>query len=275
MKWRAALLAGLTCLASLSGFADEGEFVRARLVTDAGRLDAVEIRLGVLLEMAPDWHVYWINPGDAGLATELGLTLPEGWSAGPIQWPAPAGFASPGGIQSYGYGDKVLLTAPVRRTGASRETVRASVSWLACKDRCVLGGAELELALPVTAAEAAAGRALLDRWQGRLPVDARLESPPFTVRTIGGLDSGAGRAPLSIWLGWREDPGAVELYPAPPEGFTLKNVTVRTRGQLTRVDGELTRLGARSLPASFPAVVVRRDGAGEGRAWLVDIPLSR
>src|SRR5271154_4835750 len=41
------------------------------------------------LHSDPDWHTYWINPGDAGLATSITWTLPPGFSAGPIQWPPP------------------------------------------------------------------------------------------------------------------------------------------------------------------------------------------
>ena len=41
-----------------------------------------ELRLGVVLERAPEWHVYWRTPGDSGLSTQIELTLPGGWSAG-------------------------------------------------------------------------------------------------------------------------------------------------------------------------------------------------
>ena len=45
--------------------------------------------VAVRLRMAEHWHTYWRNPGDSGLATEIAWTLPPGFSAGPIQWPAP------------------------------------------------------------------------------------------------------------------------------------------------------------------------------------------
>ena len=37
----------------------------------------------------PNWHTYWRNPGDAGLATTIEWELPAGLSAGAIQWPVP------------------------------------------------------------------------------------------------------------------------------------------------------------------------------------------
>jgi thiol:disulfide interchange protein DsbD len=39
--------------------------------------------------ITPGWHTYWINPGDSGEPTRIDWTLPQGASAGPIQWPLP------------------------------------------------------------------------------------------------------------------------------------------------------------------------------------------
>ena len=41
-------------------------------------------RLGLRLRLAPGWHTYWKNPGDAGAAPEIVLALPEGASSGDI-----------------------------------------------------------------------------------------------------------------------------------------------------------------------------------------------
>ena len=44
---------------------------------------------GVRLKMAPKWHTYWRNAGESGGPTEIEWQLPEGITAGPIQWPVP------------------------------------------------------------------------------------------------------------------------------------------------------------------------------------------
>ena len=66
---------------------------RATTATLVSDTDAVApgkpFRVGLLLRMAPGWHTYWRNPGDAGAAAELKLDLPKGVTAGPIEWPAP------------------------------------------------------------------------------------------------------------------------------------------------------------------------------------------
>ena len=33
-------------------------------------------RIGLRFRLAPGWHTYWQNPGDAGVAPELDLALP-------------------------------------------------------------------------------------------------------------------------------------------------------------------------------------------------------
>ena len=37
---------------------------------------------GVRLKMAPKWHTYWRNAGDAGAPTEIEWSLPAGITAG-------------------------------------------------------------------------------------------------------------------------------------------------------------------------------------------------
>ncbi|MBV9776246.1 MAG: cytochrome C biogenesis protein, partial [Acetobacteraceae bacterium] len=51
------------------------------LVSDADAVaPGTPVRLGLLIRLAPGWHTYWKNPGDAGAAPELRLDLPPGAS---------------------------------------------------------------------------------------------------------------------------------------------------------------------------------------------------
>lgn len=125
------------------------------------------------MRMDPHWHTYWKNPGDSGLPTSIDWTLPPGFSAGPIQWPAPQRIELEG-LVSYGYeGEAWLLvdiTPPASLRPGTRAVLRARVDWLECKEICMPGTAELELSLPVAretrpeaarAADFAAARAAL------------------------------------------------------------------------------------------------------------------
>ena len=102
------------------------------------------------LKMDPGWHTYWINPGDAGLATTIKWTLPQGFTAGPILWPTPE-IHSLGTLVTYGYeGDVYLLTQitpPATGDLPEHLDVTAKAEWLVCQEECIPGKAELTVQL--------------------------------------------------------------------------------------------------------------------------------
>ena len=101
------------------------------------------------LHSDPGWHTYWINPGDAGLATTIAWTLPPGFTAGPIQWPTPEKHDM-GGLMTYGYaGDVYLLTTitPPKGDLPQHFDLKAKAQWLVCQEECIPGKAELTVTL--------------------------------------------------------------------------------------------------------------------------------
>ncbi len=109
------------------------------------------------------WHTYWRNPGDAGEATRIIWSLPPGWRAGDIVWPAPRRLPV-GPIMNYGYEGQVLLSVPITAPASARAgqnaTLTAVADFLICADVCVPTQAKVELVVPVVS-----GRPPLDqRW---------------------------------------------------------------------------------------------------------------
>jgi thiol:disulfide interchange protein DsbD len=108
------------------------------------------------------WHTYWRNPGDAGEPPRLGWTLPTGWKAGDIVWPAPKRLPV-GPLMDYGYEGEVWLpvpvTAPKAAPAGKPATLKAAVSILVCQNVCVPEDATLQLDLPVAAQSAPASSA--------------------------------------------------------------------------------------------------------------------
>jgi DsbC/DsbD-like thiol-disulfide interchange protein len=133
--------------------------VRAELVAHApeGIAPGKSVQLGLRIEHQPHWHTYWKNPGDSGLPTTLTWTLPEGVSAGDVQWPTPKKLPL-GPLVNYGYEDVLLLPVTVTLpAGFSAPTldVRLAAEWLVCKDVCIPESGEFSLSLPTQAANAA------------------------------------------------------------------------------------------------------------------------
>lgn len=103
-------------------------------------------------ELREGWHVYWKNPGDSGLPLVLNWTLPEGYSAGDIQYPVPHKLPF-GPLLNYGHEGKlaflVEVTAPETAVAGSDVTFDVAASWLICADVCIPENGDLTLTLPV------------------------------------------------------------------------------------------------------------------------------
>ena len=124
--------------------------VTAELIPETTTVQAGQpFDVALHLHSDPGWHTYWINPGDAGLATKITWTLPPGFTAGPIQWPTPEKHAM-GPLMTYGYaGDVYLLTTitPPKTDLPQHFDVKAHAEWLVCEEECIPGKADLTLPL--------------------------------------------------------------------------------------------------------------------------------
>ncbi|MCA9751927.1 MAG: hypothetical protein KC591_07025, partial [Gemmatimonadetes bacterium] len=149
----------------LGGSEHEGT-VTARLLSEADAIaPGTTFTVAVEIRMQPGWHTYWENGGDAGLPTTIDWVLPDGFTAGPIEWPVPHRYAEEGDVVTFGYADKVLLlteiTAPDDLPVGGRVPIDATVDWLQCKDICIPGGGDVSLRLPVESEIRPAAEAVL------------------------------------------------------------------------------------------------------------------
>jgi thiol:disulfide interchange protein DsbD len=145
------------------------------------------VTVGLRLHMAPGWHTYWRNPGDAGVATDVALA-PASGTAGPLQWPAPSRF-SEGTLTTFGYTGDLLLPFTVTPSAAPA-ALQVHASWLVCRDVCVPEEADLALNLAAGPPAPSAQAPLFDAAAALIPVPA-----PFaaTLSPTGVLAlSGAG-----------------------------------------------------------------------------------
>ena len=154
----AVFFAGAACAAPFGGALTSSAepAVTAEIVADrdAGTPKAV-YKVGIHLKHAPGWHTYWKFPGDSGYATSVEWQLPRHWEATPLEWPIPQRLAT-GPVTSYVYTGDVLLPfkldIPWGTPYGTTATIRAKVEWLACKEQCVPGEAELKFSVPVKVA---------------------------------------------------------------------------------------------------------------------------
>ena len=257
-----ALLLSLTLAAPAS--AVESAPVRspratATLLADIAAVAPGEaFRLGLRLRLAPGWHSYWRNAGDAGAAPEVALDLPAGVTAGPIAWPAPERIPY-GPLVSFGYQGEVLLPIPIDVAAdfaGDSLTLHAEATWLVCAEVCIPEEGRFALTLPVAPSALASPIAapLFEANAARLPRPA-----PWTIRA----GASAGRASLAL-SGAGIGPATVkEAFFFPAEPGVIDNTAPQP--MLVR-DGSLTlglSLAPDAAPAALAGTLVLLDGGGQ------------
>ena len=129
-----------------------GQHINLELITQHQLIELGQSSyLGIRISLEDDWHIYWKNPGDTGLPTQVEWSLPEGLEVGPILWPSPSQFRLENFV-NFGYDQTVLF--PFRLMVSSDVVpgtypISAKVSWLVCKDLCIPGDAVLSTDIAV------------------------------------------------------------------------------------------------------------------------------
>jgi len=107
--------------------------------------------VGLHLQMPEGYHTYWKGNGIVGVATQIDWSLPEGFTAAPIEWPVPMRVDMIS-ISAHGYHDEVLLpiriTPPKELTGDT-VVLKGNAIWMCCAKSCHPGFQPLEITLPV------------------------------------------------------------------------------------------------------------------------------
>ncbi len=199
----------LTCLAPAALAQVKVELVATETSVQPGRPITVALRL----DHEPEWHSYWINPG-TGYPTSLVWELPEGWTAGEIQWPTPHVVKDrKGNITGNGYEGvtylPVVLIPPANAKPGEIVTIRALAEWLMCADVCIPGEAKVALDLPIAGdapqpaagrgAEAAAAVASLPRKVPGWDLQANRSGQTITLQLKAGADAPRSD-PTELWF---------------------------------------------------------------------------
>ena len=172
---------------------------------------------GVYFKLEPGWHVYWKNAGDSGEPPRVRWSLPDGISAGDFQFPAPKRLPL-GPLMDFGYEDEVLfpLTLQVAKTAKPGPVaIHAKVDWLVCREVCIPGKAELELAAQVVESPvkgkiskseigSSGDSDVYKRLLGRLPESLPASSRAAFAPSVGGFR-------LALTTGQRET--AAQFFP--------------------------------------------------------------
>lgn len=264
----------MMCVAVSSGAAmaqtpgGKGAITVTMLADRAAVKPGEAFHVGILMDIAPGWHTYWMNPGDSGQPLTIDWQLPAGWSAGAIQWPLPQRFTEPE-LTTYGYTNQVMLIvvidpsrdAPIGKT----VTLVADVNWLECQRACVPGQAKLSLKLPVAAEATEANHELFQTWRNQLPrsIVGDLVSPMAwsTSTRIG-----------EVTIHWQRPVDRLDVFPATGPAAELSQIQLTHADRTTRVTCTPTIYLPDQIEGNWARLlVVYHDQAGHRRGLYIPV----
>ncbi len=242
------------------------ELVRAELIA---AVDAVvpgeTFKAGLLLKIAPGWHTYWQNPGDAGLPPKIAWNLPEGFHVSEFKWPYPKRIDDGAEMVTYAYENEVLLIFEVTAPPGieSKEvTLAGEASWLVCAEICIPGKAPVELTLPVHDTAKPVDADLFAKFEERLP-----QPLPEQVRTaLRRIGENSIRLEVRVDEGW----SVLNFFPLPTGEVQVGPPQVQ-RPETGRGSDVVMALRDGAAPDGIHGVLVARRPDGKEVAYDVEL----
>jgi thiol:disulfide interchange protein DsbD len=235
--------------------------------------------VGLRMTMDPGWHTYWKNSGEAGLPTTIAWTLPQGFSAGEIQWPLPHKYNESGEVLTYGYADENMLlvdiSAPAGLAAGTRVTLSAAVDWLECEHICVPGSASVGISLPVASGTPTADNAdLFARYKVQVP-NPYAQSAGFTIEQSTAGSSILYRLKATDGRRFHIVKDALpDLYPDPHAELVFGRTVVDATPTETGLRIPVSVFEKLNKATTFSGVIVFQMEGGERQAVTVSVSLD-
>ncbi len=262
----AALLIPVLAMSTLVGAAEKKQHVQAESLASVSAIKPGEpFKVGVRFKIDPEWHIYWINPGESGEATKVEWTFPEGYKVGALEYPVPVNFPQPGDIKGYGYLSEVMLmatvTPPADVKPGTEVPFTANAKWLVCQDVCIPGKASFTGKLTVAENATPAHEESFKRWTQQLPVWDFAKVKDLVTGTKWSQPQG-NDGPVELIVNWAGQPPAeVEWFLGTPSDVMLKDESSATEGSQSKFT--FTPMPVPEQVVKVPVVVAYTDAAGK------------
>lgn len=218
----------------------------------------------------PQWHTYWRNPGDAGIATSIEWELPQGITSGAIQWPVPKKTELLS-LGSYAYDGTEYLLIPLT-IGANIPVgavqLKGKVSWLECAETCNPRDAEVQASLTIGGeSKPSAAASIIEKARQSLP----RSNAPFDINA--SWENTADAKKRNLVIEWRPE-GTInkpDFFPYEAENYTVGTATtVESTEGTVRIKKPVT-LGddVAGWPATVTGLVVNDTSAKEAVAFEI------
>ena len=272
--YRFLLMALALFTAAAGAHAQDGQsaHIKAKLVTASPAVPAGgEIWAAIDYTSAPGWHTYWINPGDTGLAPKVTWNLPDGFTAGDIQFPTPKLLPTLG-LMSYGYEGRTLLLVKLRNGGRFAAgqplPLKAHVDFLVCADVCVPESLDVGTTIAAGPAKDGDGKSTIEKALAALP---RPLDIPATISVTNGVAELGFRMPQHAGGAYFFPADTSFLKPAAAQtldlgaaGFTLRTETLKPDVAAKAISGILKLADGTAYAITLTAAPLAPDVHGLG-----------
>lgn len=141
---------------------------------------------GIRIQLAPGWHTYWRQPGDAGIPPQLDWAGSVNFGGAEIVWPIPDRFDQ-NGLSTLGYKDEVILPLAVTPMGTGEIALKGTLFLGVCEDICIPVEVNLAVTLP-------------DGGDAHPAISASLAHVPDAATAVGRADATCSIAPIEDGL---------------------------------------------------------------------------
>lgn len=252
------------------------EKTKARLILSADIARPGDtVMAAVELSMPGKWHTYWRNAGESGMATKITWQLPEGVSAGNIQWPVPEKYIA-ADLTTYVYHKEALLLVPLtlhKDLTPGPKDIRAKVSWLECEDVCIPGGGNVKASLSIgSELRLSKDSDRISAWEKVLPP----KNTSFEIKASWEKSTEEDTRPLLIQWESGSELKDVDFYPYSHDDYEVSAGTERvsSSSEMTSVRKTVFLFGD-AWPDTIHGLIVNKPSASLGpQAFEVAISIG-
>ena len=228
-----------------------------------GALGTQPAQAALDLHLAPGWHTYWRQPGDAGVPPSFSFEGSRNLAASEVLYPAPTRMVEDGAT-IFGYRDDVVFPLRLQPQDPTRPIdLELKLAYAVCERVCIPARAEVHASLaagtPSPAAKAALAAALRD-----VPV-ALSNAEADKLATIA-----PAAGPVPTWtLTWQPgSPPPADLFAEAPDGWYVATRAGAAPGTFI--------LTASEHPPNAGSVEVRLTAKSAGHAveWMRRLDIS-
>lgn len=170
-----------TLFASLASDRYSDSKIALRLISSHKEIKAGDtILCAIETKMKKGWHIYWINPGDAGEPTKLNITtnINSTDTITPF-YPIPRRTNTEGVVTFDYFGEVSFPFKLIVPNNFNKDFLEIYVSaeWLVCRERCIPGKTKLKLKLPNTGVSKilTQTRTIIEQYLNKLPINELLK----------------------------------------------------------------------------------------------------